>query len=224
MIINIHSPGYYDHPVAISLKMNELKDIGKQRLIRYPIYIDALVLDVNTGEVMKSKEVDIQLFPSEIDSQYPRLDGRKILTVCEYLKMRADYPLVYTRWDVIIIGNLIQTSEGSWLQQSCGNTVKSDVHSWPDAIFLGKDSTIRQYESIFIKAENRFWKDLIQKSSSDDNIVVAVMGKLTTSDNLTYVKCGKEKTCGFGYGPIATPAQIEYVYIHYLNQDDIGKK
>jgi len=129
-IVNISKPGYYDHPVAISLKENESQDTGEHYLQRYPAENDFIL---ESGNAVENIEVTA---PSGLDGQYPKISDIKVLTVCEYLKIRAVQPLTYVQWGVIIIGNLVQTPEGSWLQQSCGNSVKSGNHSWPDAIFL----------------------------------------------------------------------------------------
>ena len=146
--------------------------------------------------------------------------------------MRADYPVAYMQFPVIIIGNLVKTPDGSWLRQSCGNPVKSGTHVWPDAIFLD-DSNVDS-EAV-VNNPNNFWgrdlketvniygKDYIKNNSDNDGNAVVVIGRLRTSYNLVYVKCGEEKTCGFGYGPIAAPAQIEYRQMRYLSEDDTNK-
>lgn len=228
-IINIVSTGNYDHPVVVLLGENESKDIGEQRLAPYPIY-SSFFVDVNAGLP--------KLYPIDIDRQYPVISGHKVLTVCEYLKIRPDYPLFYSYFQrVIIIGNLMQSSEGSWLQQSCKNPVKSGAHTWPDTVFLGnKVDSIRETmvesdyttvidsnNNVLKEANKRFGKEFIQNNSNNNYFAVAVIGQLITRDNLVYVKCGDEKTCGFGYGPIAAPAQIEYWQMLNLNQDDVNR-
>jgi len=221
-IVNIESTEDYDHTVVVLLGENESKDIGEQRLIPYPRF-PSFFVDIN--------DYLPKLYPIDIDSQYPVIYGHKILTVCEYLKMRADYPIVYPYSNrVIIIGNLVQTPQGNWLQQSCGTPVKSGVHNWPDAIFLGnnvddmREVIIEKNNNNALKeADKRFGKDFILSNSNNDNsVAVAVIGRLTTRENLVHVSCGEGKTCGFGYGPIAAPAQIEYWQMHHLNQDDIN--
>jgi len=229
-IINIVSTGNYDHPAVVLLGENESKDIGEQRLAPYPIY-PSFFVDINA--------ILPKLYPIDIDGQYPVISGHKVLTVCEYLKIRSNYPLFYSYFQrVIIIGNLMQTSRGSWLQQSCENPVKSGAHAWPDTIFLGnKVDNIRETmgesdypiildsnSNLLKETDKRFGKSFIQNNSNSNNVAVAVIGQLTTRDNLVYVNCGEGKTCGFGHGPIAAPAQIEYWQMRHLNQDDNTRK
>ena len=218
-VINI--PHFYDHPVTVSLGKNESMNIGKQRLLYYG-RATSDVLFITSGSAP---------FPQELDSQYPVTStGHKVLTVCEYLKMRAEYPLAYPEnkeliigEGVIIIGNLAQTPEGSWLRQSCENTVKAGEHTWPDAIFLNDSKAPKQsvdrYAYELKEADHRRGKEFIQNNNDGDSVSVAVIGELTTSDNLVYVKCGEEKTCGFGYGPVAAPAQITYWSMRHLTGD-----
>jgi len=226
-ILNIISTEYYDHTIILLLGENESKDIGEQRLLPYPTYPSFWVGEINIGVP----------FPIDLDSQYPRISGHTVLTVCEYLKMRANYQLMYTFFNrVIIIGNLVQTLDGNWLQQSCGNPVKTGVHSWTDAIFLGDniddiheimsgiETTINNNNNVLKEVDKSFGKEFIQNNNNSDSVAVAVIGTLITRDNLVYVKCGEEKTCGFGYGPIAAPAQIEYWQMRHLNQDDVNKR
>jgi hypothetical protein len=137
-IVKLSIPGYYDHPVAVSLREKESKNIGEQYLQLYPAENDFLLEDPNTGKAILPTMSRPVPFPPEIDSQHPMISAYRVLTVCDYLKMRAAHPLVYVQWGVIIIGNLVQTPTGSWLQQSCGNPVKAGDHSWPDAIFFGR--------------------------------------------------------------------------------------
>ena len=213
---------YYDHPVAVSLEENESKNIGRQQLLKFStMKSDVWVIDVKTVKLMESEWT--ALFPRELDSRYPvTSSGNKVLTVCQYLKMRTNYPLAYVD-NVIIIGNLVQTPEGSWLQQSCGNPVKAGAHIWPDAISLNDVNVHKQGVDRYVydlkETDYLHGRNYIQSNSSDDIVAVAVIGRLTTSDNLVYVKCGEEKTCGFGYGPIAAPAQIIYWSIRQLTGD-----
>jgi len=147
-IVNV--PHTYDHPVAVSLEENESKNIGGQSFLYYPMEIGHYlsVIDKTTGKEIEVKREWRAPFPQELDSRYPvNSFGNKVLTVCEYLKMRADYPISYpagTGAGVIIIGNLVRTPEGSWLRQSCGNPVRAGVHIWPDAIFLSDSKVFNQ--------------------------------------------------------------------------------
>ena len=227
-IINISKPGYYDHPVAVSIKENKSNKIGEQHLLLYTAKNDLILVDKNM------KEDGEIVVPPEIDNQYSEILEYKVLTVCEYLKMRAVQPLAYVQIGVIIIGNMVQTQKGSFLQQSCGNPIKSGTHRWPDAIFMDemdnmsagspsegvREANRNRYISFLKAAENLRGKDFIKNNSNGAGIAVAVIGRLITSDNLIYINCGEEKTCGFGYGSITAPAQITYWLIHHLNQQD----
>ena len=229
--IHIYDLMYYDHPIAVSLGDNETKSINipvnaGTALQRYSTVPTLILVDPTTGEIITPRTPEPIYYPPDIDSQYPVISGTTVLTVCEYLKMRADYPVAYMQFPVILIGNLVKTPDGSWLRQSCGNPVKSGTHVWPDTIFLD-DSNVEseaivnnpnnQNSRVLKEAVTLYGKAFIHNNSDNDGNAVAVIGRLRTSYNLVYAKCGEEKTCGFGYGPIAAPAQIEYWQMRYLN-------
>jgi len=205
-IINITRLDTYDHPVAVSVKTG-----------------------TNTVERQYIRSYSILLEPWDIFDKYPDFEyaSTKILTVCECLEQESLKSLQILT-SAIIIGNLVQTPEGTWLQQSCGNVVKSGDHIWPDAIFLSKYTRSEPSErtSSFLKeADERFGKMFIHNNNSSDSIAVAVYGTFTVGDDLAYVKCGEnnEKTCGFGYGPIVAPVQFDYWDMRYLNQSNTNK-
>ena len=216
-VINISSPSYMDHPVAVSVKEG-MNIIEEQLLEYYYIGGGSIGFPVNKPAGVRQPSAEYLKRKAAFD-KYPEVSGYKILTVCELLSIES------FRWihsvPIVIIGNLVQTPEGSWLEQSCGRLLKSGTHSWPDAIFLNKDSsTSNRLTFILEAAGNNLGEDFIQNNSSDDSILVAVAGRLIVGDNLVYVKCGEAKTCGFGYGPIAAPIQMDYEFMRYLNQQD----
>jgi len=216
-VINISSPGYLDHPFAVSIKggMNMIEE----QLLNYSYYYISISIGLPVNEPAEIRQPSAENLKREAAlGKYPIVSGYRIFTVCELLNVES-FRWIHTA-PVVIIGNLVQTSAGSWLEQTCGNPLKSGTHSWPDAIFLNKDSsTSNSLTFILEDAGNRFGKDFIQNNSTGDSVAVAVAGRLIAGDNLVYVKCGEEKTCGFGYGPISAPVQINYELMRDLNQN-----
>ena len=204
-IVKISFNGFMDRFIAISVKEGT-NDVGRQ-------FLETPILFANT-------------FPPTVLSKYPSVSGARIFTVCELL--RLEYIQLLQANEVIIIGNMVQTPEGNWMEQSCGNPVKSGAHIWPDAVFLNDDSSpiyvsnhkkfIDYYDSKLKEAIRLVGKNYSPNKDNDNNVTVAVIGHLITSDNLVYVKCGEEKTCGSGYGPIVAPVQINYRHMRHLNQ------
>jgi len=218
-IVNISSPFYMDHPVAISVKegINVIEEqilkysrSGSGGNIGYPV--NAPAIEWQPSDEFLKREAAL--------GKQPSVSGYAIFTVCELLSVES-FQWIHTS-SVIIIGNLVQTPEGSWLEQQCGNTLKSGTYSWPDAIFLKKNSSdSKRLTFILEDVDKRFGKEFIQNNVNDDSVAVAVAGgRLIFSDDLVQIKCGEEKTCGFGYGPIAAPMQIDYELMRYLNQHD----
>ena len=104
------------------------------------------------------------------------------------------------------------------MKQSCGNPVKSGAHIWPDAIFLNEGSTSINSTFVLEEAGNRFGGEFIKNNKTDDSTAVAVIGRLIVPDNFIYVNCGENKTCVFGYGPVAAPVKIDDWQLRHLNK------
>jgi len=220
-IVVISYSGYYDHPVSVSVKEGITK-IEKQYIKRPDFGSD---FPVTPGQ---PNAADIKL--KDAFNKYQRISGYPVLTVCECLKVEPLQLLQSLQGGVIIIGTLMQTPEGNWMEQSCGNPVTYGDHNWSDAIFLNKDinrvnvtehkKLIDNFDFMLNEAINFAEKNYIQNNDIDHNIAVAVIGQLITSDNLVYVECGENDTCGFGYGPIAAPLQMNYYHMRHFNQQD----
>ena len=198
-MIYMERRSFTSHLVAVSVKEG-MNEIGEQHFDPYSL-IFAIGLSANGEESYTSEYKDLL-------NEYPRVNGYSVFTVCEFLRLKPSWRNEMGRG--IIIGNLVQTPEGSWLEQSCGNPIKSGDHSWSDAIFLNFINTpplgvvnykgyIDDHDSRLKEAITRSGKDFIQNNKSGGNVAVAVIGNIVTFDNLLYVKCGEGKTCGFGY-------------------------
>jgi len=216
-VINISYPGYMDHPVAVSIREG-MNVIEEQFLTYYYLGSGSIGLPVNAPAEILQPSVEYSKRKT-ILGEYPEISGYRIFTVCELLGIES------FQWihglPVVIIGNLVQTPEGSWLKQSCGNHLQSGAHTWPDAIFLNKNSSDSKRMTFILEdADKRFGKDFTQNNSNGDSVAVAVAGRLVAGDSLVYVKCGEEKTCGFGYGPIVAPIQINYELMRYLTHQN----
>lgn len=212
--LNISHVAAYDHPVAISIEAGESKDIGIQYLRQYP----TSTLPTLENQVLQTDNNAEESQP--IDAGYPEIDGRKVLQVCEYIEMRSIQPAIYYQ-GVIIIGDLVQTARGQWLQQSCGNSLGVAGYTWPNAINMIKDSHYNKSKrdnASLDKVAHLFGKQHPQDHRQYER--VAVIGNVFTCDALVVAPCGDGNTCGFGYGPISAPAQITYSAMRYLDTNN----
>ena len=235
------------HPVAISVKagLNKLKS---QYIAATSVYSSSDMIPIISEE---SKKMDAILdkypvvsgmgtivFTGSIAKRnsagnWETITGRigdegkdyRLFTVCDVLKFKPFHWLHSVR--AVIIGNLVQTPEGSWLEGSCGNPIKSGSHTWQDAISVNFNDAelnahkqhIDVFDSWLNEEGDHFVKDFIKNYGNGNNgVPVAVVGDLVVPDNLVYTKCGEKKTCGFGYGPIAAPLRIDSWHMRYLNQ------
>jgi hypothetical protein len=209
--INISHIAAYDHPVAITIEDGKKCDIGKQYIKRYPY-----VRDITLEESLTSPK-DETIKKQPIDDGYPTIHNYKVLNVCDYLEMRAIQPLVYTN-GVILIGDLVKTEYGDWLQQSCDKSIRTAGYIWSNAVSMTMQVNYRksQRDSAILEEVEQYYASNILNEGKHPR--VAVLGSLFTSDNLVVTPCNKEKTCGFGYGPMSAPAQIIYSDIRYINK------
>lgn len=126
---------------------------------------------------------------------------------------------------VLVIGIVKQTAEGSWLQQSCGDSLKSGDFVWPNAISLKEWGPQEKYWSINnSKWENDFAKQLARLSNEKldprdrNGRWVAVYGVLDSRDQLVATPCGKGEICGCGYGPLSAPVQLTFQHIYIFDK------
>jgi len=194
-IIYIEARGFIKHLAAVSVKEG-INEIGEQLLERIPlIFTRGVGVNMDSGEIRDFISPEYEAFLKK----YPRIGNYSVLTVCDYLKMEPVWRQ-QAGSQLIIIGNLVQRSEGSWLEQPCGNPIKSGDHIWPDAVFLNfisnppyLKSFIDGHDDRLKEAIDRYGKDFIQNNNSGNNVAVAVIGSMVTFENLVYVKCGEEK-------------------------------
>ena len=221
--INSSIPGFYDQVATASVEEGETTDIGE---LRHRIYSYTDSYFTYRGiQVYKSDGTPL-MEPRDktaIDAHLSSLHGIPIMSVCEYLEFRKKKPLYYKDPGVIVIGILEQTEQGSWLKQKCSNSLKSGDFIWPDAIMLKelegpRGPFIRDFDW-----HNEYVPQLIRPFFNDMKLPdyseqwVAVFGSLVTREDLVAAPCGEEQICGFGYGPISAPAQLNYRYIHYFD-------
>jgi hypothetical protein len=200
--LNISYPGAYDHPLAITVDENKGCDIGKQYMMHYP----------NEEDIILEKKDDMvggkENAKRYIDDRFMEIGGFKVLNVCDYIKMRAVQPLVYVQ-GVVVIGEIIQSDEGSWLHQKCSDNNIIAGYSLPNAIFI--ENSINYKKSM---RDENILEQIIKYADKNNAFLIAngqraaVLGNLHTMDNIALSACGNGGVCAFGYGPISAPAKI----------------
>jgi hypothetical protein len=157
--------------------------------------------------------IDPATRPKRLDDDVRDVHGSRVLTVCQYLSFRAKEPLSYPT-SVIVIGILVKTPEGSWLRQSCRESLRSGDYIWPNAIALEGETRSTRIPGPYGWAD--YLPHLSQPSDADmeasdrDGKWAAFIGRLETRDKLVAVPCGDGKVCANGYGPISAPARLIY--------------
>jgi len=220
------------HPVAVSVKagLNEIAPMD----LSPSIYMHPQELGIEELKAVLSKYPKIERMSDVAMGGYATGDspmgvGRnyRLFTVCELLSLDTVNWLHSVR--VVVIGKLTQTPDGSWLEGSCGNSVKAgdnNGHTWPDAIFVnlreGGGDVKKDFETWLWERTEQFGKDYFIKNYGADNNanLVAVAGILIVPDKFVFTKCDTNETCGFGYGPIAAPMRIDSWHVRYLNQQE----
>jgi hypothetical protein len=153
-----------------------------------------------------------------VDSHVHIVFGIPTMTVCEYMKLRSIVPLSYDFSGVIIIGMLVETPKGKWLQQSCSESLRSGDYSWPNAIALEEAA---EYTNLgYFSWEKDILPKLIRPSDEEldprdrEGHWAAFFGKLQTRNNLVVVPCDNGKQCAYGYGAISAPALLQYEHLY----------
>ena len=152
-----------------------------------------------------------------VDAHVRNVMGVPMMTVCEYLKLRSATPLVY-RYGAIVVGILVQTPQGSWLRQSCRDTLRFGDYSWPNAIALE--------ESKSGSPSGMNWADYVPHLTRPSNEELdpwdregnwaAFFGPLETRGNLVAAPSGSGRLCANGYGAVCAPARLLYNYSYYF--------
>jgi hypothetical protein len=155
--------------------------------------------------------------PGSVDEHVRFVHGIPVMTVCEYLNLRSVAPLVYPA-GVIVIGILVQTPQGSRLQQSCRDSLRSGDYFWPNAIALEGAGSSRLNWADFLPNLTRPSNEELDPRDREGNWA-AFVGRLETRDGrLAAAPCGSGKMCGYGYGAISAPAQLLYHDSYYFDR------
>jgi hypothetical protein len=156
--------------------------------------------------------------PKTVDEHVRSVLGFPVLTVCEYLNLRSATPIWYP--DAIVIGIVVQTPQGSWLRQSCRDSLRSGDYAWPNAIALDaktgpKIIPGRKNWADFLPHLTRPSNEELDPRDRDGNWA-AFFGRLETRDKLVAAPCGNGKLCGYGFGAISAPARLLYQNSYYF--------
>jgi hypothetical protein len=136
------------------------------------------------------------------------VNGTLVMTVCEFMK--GKYALSASRYSysIVIIGTLMQTPQGRWLQQSCNEQLKSGDFTWPTAVSLQADPKGRVWNTDVLNSVSRPPYEEINPRDRG-HTWAAAYGRLDDRESLVAAPCGDDgKLCGYGFGPISAPAQL----------------
>jgi hypothetical protein len=202
--VSIQLIGFREYAAAVSVGQDQSVDMGRiaMRFERPEEWIG--------GEPLFSAE-DLA------DAHLPTVFGYRVMTVCEYLKIRSVAPLSYVL-GVIVIGILVQTPQGSYLRQSCPESLRSGDYSWPNAIALEEYPGRRSIGGRVDWAD--FLPHLSRPSAEEldprdrEGRWAAFLGTLQTRGNLVAIPCGSGQYCAYGYGAISAPARLLYQVWH----------
>ncbi len=201
--------GFKEHVAAISVNSGQETNIGKHILRARPLTEELFTVDKNGRSPEQERwEKDFARF-----DHIRHINTIMVMTVCEF--MREQPALSTRRYDmpVIIIGTLVQTLQGNWLQQSCSEPLKSGDFVWPAAVSLNEVDT-KQAIKLMLPNDDRL---AIVTRPPDEEIDpkdrgrtwAAAYGRLDTRENLVAAPCGDDrKQCGYGFGSISAPAQL----------------
>jgi hypothetical protein len=221
--INTSMDGFSDQPAAASVQEKKTADIGKLYL-RVHSFTDSHFTHRGV-QVYKpdGKPLMKETIPPPIDVHLKSLHGIPIMTVCDYLELRNSKPIYYMDPGAIVIGILEQTEQGSWLKQTCNDSLRTGDYIWPNAIMLHE---LEERGPPYIRKDlwdNEYIPQLvnpffIERELSDSEAQwVAVFGGLKTREVLIAAPCEVKPLCGFGFGPVSAPAQLNYRYIYYFD-------
>ena len=198
--INVKALGFREHADSVSVAQDQAVDMGRI------IVSLGRVEEWFGGEPTWSAE-DL------VDAHVRTLAGIRLMTVCEYMNIRSQAPISYSWVGVTIIGILERTPQGSFLRQTCPDSLRSGDYSWPNAIALEEIAG-----SNSIPASPNWVESLHPTRPIDEELDprdrkghwAAFYGRLETRDKLVAVPCGNGKQCAYGFGAISAPARLLY--------------
>jgi hypothetical protein len=198
--LSVKTPGFREYSDSVSVAQDAAVDVGRITLILGR-------LEEWFGGKPELSAEDL------VDSQVRTVLGYRVMTVCEYLRMRSVVPLSYG-FGAILIGILVETPQGSYLRQSCHESLRSGDYSWPNAIALEVKPWSKSIPG------HLDWADFLPhlRRPSDEELDpgdrngrwAAFFGPLQTRGNLVSMSCGSGKRCANGYGAISAPARLLY--------------
>jgi len=206
--INIKALGFQEYADSVSVAQDQSVDMGR-------IAVKIGRLEEWCGGEPTSSAQDL------VDAHVHTEQGYRMMTVCEYLNLRAKAPLSYGS-GAIVIGILVQTPQGSWLRQSCRGSLRSGDYSWPNAIALEEDTSFTGTSG------GLNWADFLPHLTRPGNEELdprdragnwaAFFGPLRTRDKLVAVPCGNGEQCAYGFGAISAPAGLLYRKSYYFGE------
>jgi hypothetical protein len=213
--ISMFIKGFREHAESVTVQEGQTVNVGKQ-ILRIGLLNDELL------------PVDIPPRPSGAEklTHIPKFYDAYTMTVCEFIKERPALSANRFPYQVIIMGTLVQTPNGSWLQQTCVDSLKSGNFIWPNAIALKEGNNDVGKALIQGKSSWRVFPYRLNKPADKEidprdrsERWVAVYGELDTRDSLVAAPCGNEgRLCGYGYGAISAPVQLTYYNFHFFDE------
>jgi hypothetical protein len=202
--INIKALGFREYADSVSVAQEQAVDMGR------------ITLSLGRLEEWFGGEPTLSA-EDLVDAHVRTVFGYRVMTVCEYLNLRSATPLSYG-FGVILIGILVETPQGSWLRQSCRDSLRSGDYSWPNAIALEPKPG---YQNI---PGNLDWANFLPHLARPSNEEldpkdregrwVAFFGPLQTRGKLVAIPCGNGRQCAYGFGTISAPALLLYQKSH----------
>jgi hypothetical protein len=136
------------------------------------------------------------------------MNGTLVMTVCELMKEKQALSASMYSYSMVIIGTLVQTQQGSWLQQSCSEPLKSRNFIWPAAVALDGKRASDNLNTAEVSLASRPHNEEIDPKDQG-RTWAAAYGRLDDREDLVAAPCGDDgKLCGYGFGPISAPAQL----------------
>jgi len=133
------------------------------------------------------------------------------MTVCEFMKEKPALSASIFAHSVVIIGILVQTPQGKWLEQSCSEPLKSGDFVWPAAVSLDVQGVQNPFNNDAINFMSKPPDEEIDPKDRG-RTWAAAYGRLDEREHLVAAPCGDDgKLCGHGFGPISAPAQLTVV-------------
>ena len=198
--VSIHSRGFREYADSVSVAQEQAADMGR------------LTMSIGRLEEWFGGEPTLSA-EYLVDSHVRTLAGIRLMTVCEYMNIRSQAPISYSWVGVTIIGILERTPQGSYLRQSCPDSLRSGDYSWLNAIALEEVAG-----SSSIPGRPNWVESLHPTRPIDEELDprdrkahwAAFFGRLQTREKLVAVPCGDGKQCAYGFGAISAPARLLY--------------